>query len=233
MNFKKTIIAIFLASFIGIMANPEMLAASNSVAVNGINNDGIVKTIIKKPKIEVHVDAKPQTVVNNDYMTSWVEPAQTVEVARAEAPAYVAPTYVEPVTPANNIQIAGRTLEIVDVSSTSVDSYDHVNKYGQNFYWGHNSNEVFRGLYNLGAGSTFTMTYDGKTTKYRVADVVIFEKNFGNNMLQLDGSGNYMMSLVNGRFKGAKYDAVLMTCYGTSVGNGDATNRYVLLANAI
>lgn len=236
MSIKKAIIAIFLASFVGIMINPEMLAASNSVAVYNLNRDKIVKTVLPEPVVEfakeqpVSVSSKTiisrqTTPVDYEEPTTQVVTAQPVVVYEEPEPVYVAPT--------NNIQIAGKTLEIVDVSTTTIDSGDHVNKYGSKFYWGHNSSEVFRGLYNLGEGSTFTMSYGGVTRNYRVNKKEIFEKNFETGTLQLNGKGSYMISLVNGRYEGKSYDVVLMTCYGKSVGATDATHRYVLFANAI
>lgn len=240
MNIKKSIIAVFLASFVGIMANPEMLAASNSVAVNGLDQNGIVQTMLPKMvddgmKLELEAKAtenasaskKPQ-VLDSSYNTFAYEAPEASEPQVAEPEP-------EPVyeVPSDNIQIAGRTLEIVSVSTTATDSGDHVNKYGTKFYWGHNSGNVFRGLYDYGVGSTFTMTEGGVTTNYIVKAQAVFQKNFETNTLQQNGSGNYMMTLVNGRYQGKTYDVVLMTCYGASVGSGDATERYVLFANAI
>lgn len=195
--------------------------ASDSVAVVGLDNAGIVETIVPEvveledvEQSEVTI-AKPET-----HTTVTVAPAQPV-VSASSAPS----------VPANNIQIAGKTLEIVDVNDTLVDSGNHVNKYGEKFLYGHNSPAVFRGLYNMVAGNTFKVTYGGVTKTYRVAKVVIFEKN--GNLLQIDGSGNYMMSVSKAKFQGTTHDLSLMTCYGTSYGNGDASHRLVIFADEI
>lgn len=136
-------------------------------------------------------------------------------------------------TPANNIKIAGRTINIVDVSDTAVNSGDHVNKYGAKFLYGHNSSAVFGNLVSLGVGSTFSVTYGGVATNYRVARVMIFEKNANNGRLQLNGSGNFMRAVANAKIDGVNYDLSVMTCHGRSYGNGDASHRLVLFANAI
>lgn len=57
----KKILAILLSSFIGIMASPELLSASNSVSLTGINNAGIVETVIPEPEPEPVVYANTAT----------------------------------------------------------------------------------------------------------------------------------------------------------------------------
>ena len=134
---------------------------------------------------------------------------------------------------ANYIAISGRNISVVDVGSTAVNAGDHVNKYGPRFYYGHNSGAVFGGLINYGVGSGFSIYYDGVMHNYRVAKVMIFEKNVSNGNLQLNGSGSYMRSVSEARSEGVQYNVALMTCYGTSYGNGDASHRLVLFANEI
>ena len=133
----------------------------------------------------------------------------------------------------NSISILGKNIAVQDVGDTSVNAGNHVNKYGARFYYGHNSGAVFGGLPNLGVGSTFTITYGGVVRTYRVAKTMIFEKNVSNSRLQLNGEGNYMKSVAGAVSGGVQYDVSLMTCYGTSYGNGDASHRFVIFANAI
>lgn len=142
----------------------------------------------------------------------------------------VEPVYV---APANSITIAGRTIEIVQVGSTAVDSGNHVNKYGDRFLYGHNSGAVFGGLVNVGVGSVFAVSDGGVATNYRVMDVIIYEKNMSNGLLQINGAGNYMKPVANARGNGVQYDLSVMTCYGTMYGGGDASHRLVIFANAI
>lgn len=207
---KNKFLILLFSSFIGIFANPEILTASDSVAVSGLDNTGIVETVLPlEPEPEPAYIAAPTYV--------------------ASAPVYTAPPVY--VTPTNNIQIAGRTLEIVDVASTTVDAGNHVNKYGDKFLYGHNSVNVFAGLYNMGPGSVFSVAYGGVTHNYQVKQVVIFEKS--NGKLQLGGDGSYMGAVAKAKHAGVIYDLSLMTCYGTSYGNGDASHRLVLFASAI
>ncbi|MBQ1298623.1 hypothetical protein IIY24_02185 [Candidatus Saccharibacteria bacterium] len=176
-------------------------------------------------------DSEEKTISDNTQAVSTTNRENnTASVSSAPVREEPAPVYV---APADSITIAGRTLRIVDVSDTAVDSGDHVNKYGNNFLYGHNSSAVFGNLVSMGVGSTFSITYGGVTTNYQVSKVTIFEKDVASGKLQLNGSGNYMRAVSNGKSDGVKHDFAIMTCYGTSYGNGDASHRLVLFADEI
>lgn len=130
----------------------------------------------------------------------------------------------------NYVVITDRTLRVVDVSDTTVDCGDHVNRYGDLFLYGHNSDAVFGRLKYLSVGNTFYIISNGKVTYYRVANIITFEKNTETGRLQLNGVGNYMRQVANARFSGVQYDMSLMTCSGTNFGNGDASHRLVIFA---
>ena len=176
-------------------------------------------------------DSEEKTTSDNTQAVSTTNRENnTASVSSTPVREEPAPVYV---APADSITIAGRTLRIVDVSDTAVDSGDHVNKYGSSFLYGHNSSAVFGNLVSMGVGSTFSITYGGVTTNYQVSKVTIFEKDVASGKLQLNGSGNYMRAVSNGKSDGVKHDFAIMTCYGTSYGNGDASHRLVLFADEI
>ena len=129
------------------------------------------------------------------------------------------------------ISVSGRNIPVIEVSSTALDAGDHVNKFGDRFYYGHNSGNVFGGLVNYGVGTSFSINSNGITHNYRVANVVVYEKNAELGRLQLNGSGSYMKAVSQARSDGVQYSIALMTCYGTPYGNGGATHRLVLFAN--
>ncbi|MBR3248888.1 hypothetical protein IKF89_02570 [Candidatus Saccharibacteria bacterium] len=109
-------------------------------------------------------------------------------------------------------------------------SYSDIYKTG-NLVYGHNSANLLGNLGSLGVGSEFTITEGGVARAYQVANVVLFEKNDGK--LQLNGQGSFMKAVAGAKFYGAQYDVAVMTCAGTAFGNGDASHRLVVFANAI
>ena len=217
----KRLFLLLFSAFIGIVGNPEILMASDYFDLQGLNNTGITETIQIAETSEIDVDNSDAAVSGSNSEVVYAAPAPVL----IQTPVYVSPT--------NNIAVAGRVLEIVDVADTTVDSGGCVNKYGDRFLYGHNTAGVFGGLTSLGIGNTFSVTYGGTTTTYQVAKIVIFEKNTANGRLQLNGSGNYMRQVANAKNEGVQYGISLMTCYGTSYGNGDASHRFVIFANAI
>ncbi len=190
------------------MANPEILTASDYVKVEDISHASAVETVVAEPEVATPVAAAPATPVTRK------SSATSTPVAKL---------------PDNYIQITGRTIEVVPVTSTTVDAGKHVNSIGKLLY-GHNSSAVFGALPGIGVGSTFTVALNGKTTTYRVSGTEIFEKNQDNGRLQKDGSGNYMASIKN---SARGHDLAIMTCYGDAIPGkpGDATHRFVVYAD--
>lgn len=216
MSIWKKIGIILFSSFVGIISNPELPFASDTVFFSD-------------------VDRATQTIVVEKPQESTPAPAQAVlaSASQAKTVAPVAtPVVSEPVTPlaSNRIVIAGRSLEIVDVANTAVDAGSHVNKYGAKFLYAHNSPSVFGGLVNVNAGDTFSMTYNGAVKQYVVSAKVIYAKS-GPTTLSLDGTDIQMSVVAKARYSGTTYDLALMTCYGTMYGNGDASHRLVLFAS--
>lgn len=219
MNIFKAIGIIFLSSFIGIMSNPEILTASDSVAIHDF--DRTFETVVVEKPVEV-VEA-PVVSASAPVVQRDVQASQKV----AQAPVAETPVI------RNTISIGGRTLDVVNVSSTKVDAGNHVNKYGNKFLYAHNASNTFGVLYNMGKGSTFSVTIDGVTKNYRVETAPVIYAKVDDTTLNLDGL-DIDMSVVakKARYSGVgTFDLALMTCYGTSYGNGDASHRWVLFAN--
>ena len=198
--------------FIGVLT-PNFTAADGEIVIHSIDASRDTETVIP-----VVADVKPAKT-----------PAQVVTHTNSSRP--VVQTTSPAIVSNNQINIAGRTLNVVQVASTETDAGNRVNKYGSKLLYGHNTTAVFGGLKNLGIGSTFTVTEDGFTTTYKIAKTITFEKN--NGQLQLNGEGSYMNSVAKARSNGVNYDLALMTCAGTNYGNGDASHRLVLFANKI
>lgn len=212
----KRLFLLLIFSLIGAIANPSILIANQ---VGGINSPefNAVETIIEPEVVET-----PNT-----------------EIVETRA-AYVAPVTV---VPANNITIAGRSIPLIQTGSTEVVYDNAASRYSEKFIYGHNTGNVFGLLYGVWAGQTFSVTMDGVTKNYIISDIVIYEKNQNNRLLQINGHGNYMNSVAAAIKKTINettsqvdltyYNLAIMTCYGTMLGDGDATHRLVVFAYEI
>ena len=132
-------------------------------------------------------------------------------------------------TRTNSISILGRTIDIFVSSDTRINAgsmvarYINGSKYRGQFYYGHNSAQVFGGLANLSVGSTFTINLDGTDYHYRIAKIetVANDDTLASNMKKVASGKDY---------NGTQYDVTLMTCAGTPYGNGNATHRTIVYA---
>lgn len=216
---RKMLLLLFSA-LIAIIGSPIDLTASDKAVVTGLNPAGIVETVpLPEPVDEVAEDASTESTAN----------VATVTPVAAEQVVATAPAPQETIMPANAISVVGRVIPIVDVSTTAIDSGDHVSKYGDKFLYGHNSAGVFGDLVRIGVGNVFMVSYGGVTSTYQVAEIQIFEKA-SDTTLSSNGVTYRMSAVANGK---GRYDMVLMTCYGTMYGNGDASHRFVVFANRV
>lgn len=217
-NILKNVFAIILASFIGIMANPELLMASDSVDVIGVDDSRAVETVIVKEPVTEEVAVTAETVVAPTAPKAGTQVASVVKAATVAAPVQT--------TPANNAKFSWGTQELFVASSTSVNAGNKVARF-RKLIWGHNYT-AFGNITKLAIGNTFTLTENGKTTTYRVvanpidgrAGVALELKN---GVLSYNGTNIGMNALTDMGFGG--HSLVLMTCYGSG--------RYVVVADAV
>ena len=203
---KFGIIMSLLSGFVSLIMNPEVLMASDSFKVTGLNDSNVVETVIPEPEPE----PEPTPVYTASYVSAPTAGAVETYVIR------------------DGIEIGGRNIPVYDVAEITESVGPNVYHYGK-LYYGHNTGNVFGSLSDYGVGNTFTITHDGITTTYVVKEVVMFEKNQDTGKLQMNGAGNYMKSVVNAW----GHSVALMTCAGTPLGNGRATHRLVVFADAI
>lgn len=222
MSIIKGIGIILLSSFIGIISNPELPFASDTVLISDL--DRAVQTVV------VEKSDTPQVVSVQPQPQPQPQP-QVISVQPQPQPKPQPQPQPQPIS--NRIQIASRSIEIVDVSNTAIDAGNHVNKYGSKFLYAHNGANTFGVLTNVNVGDTFSVTYGGKVQNYVVSAKVIYAKS-GPTTLDLNGQDIEMSVVAKARYSGVgTYDLALMTCYGTMYGNGDASHRLVLFASAI
>ncbi len=161
----------------------------------------------------------------------------TYEIATDyETPVYELPVY-------DQINIAGNTIPIFYSNNTLIDAGNQVGLYGSHFLYGHNSANVFGGLSGMGIGSYFTVTLGGETKTYQVVNTDLQTKSHfeGDVIRKTVVSGVTVLTKMKmmkaitayGEYNGGRYDYILMTCAGTSYGNGDASHRLILMANEV
>lgn len=143
----------------------------------------------------------------------------------------------------DRIEIAGNTVPIFYSSSTLIDAGSQVGLYGGHFLYGHNTANVFGGLSQMGIGDYFTVTLGGETKTYQVVNQDLQAKSHfeGEVIRQTTVSNMRVLTSMKimkaitayGEYNGNYYDYILMTCAGTSYGNGDASHRLILMANEV
>lgn len=204
----KRLFLLLFSAFIGIIGGPEVLMASDSYELTGISNAGVVETIpVEEPAVEVAEEsAAPAPITTTTYV--------------APAPVYVAP------------QIANYTVSFyinsVDEYTNTVNSlrYDGIYKFRKMIY-GHNTGNLLGNLTSRYVGENFTITEGGVTKQYVVSDIQIYRKTEDG---YLENNRKLMSNIAN---TAMGHDIALFTCYGTSYGNGDASHRLVVFANAV
>ena len=179
--------------------------ASDDFALSGLNNAGITETV---PIVEEAPEPEPV------YTYATLAYATSVPVYEVPAP-----------------QMANYTVSFyINTKEEYINTYQNLSYSGiykfSKMVYGHNTWNLLGNLVNRYAGEVFTVTEGGVTREYRVADVQIYRKT--ENGLEDDPR---LMTRIATTALG--HDLALLTCYGTSYGNGDASHRLVVFADAI
>ena len=219
----KVLWVVLLSSFTGMILNPGILAASDSVKISDLDGAGIVETKeVKTPKEKVS-----NSVVKT---TTLVEPKteKPTEVKAAAETKVATEKKVVEEAPVNQIKFSWGTQKLVKSSSTNTEAGNNVVKVGRLIY-GHNYTS-FKQITNLKLGDTFSVTENGVTKKYKVAANpidskagVVLKVN-GNAMYHDKVGAIYTNALTDLGFGG--HDLVLLTCYGQN-----NSGRYVVVAD--
>ena len=143
----------------------------------------------------------------------------------------------------DQINIAGNTVPIFYSDNTLIDAGNQVGLYGKHFLYGHNATNVFGGLSGMNIGDRFTVTLNGVTKTYQVVNYDLQTKSHFEEEVTVETkltgvrvvTTMKMMKAITayGEYDGIRYDYILMTCAGTSYGNGDASHRLILMANEV
>lgn len=201
----KSLFLLLISNIIGIAFGFNYLSATDTIQARTPGFDATQTEII------------PEIVENVSVQASTVEVAPVVSTAvTVVAPLPVpAPSYVN-----YNVTIVTDKLVIDGLS------YSDIYRTGK-FIYGHNTYNLLGNLTSLNYGEIFTITEGGITRQYKVVDSNIYEKA-ANGFL--NGSKAITKEV---EYNANGYDISIMTCYGTPYGNGDASHRYVIFANAV
>ena len=213
----KRIFLLIFSAVMGITVAPDMLTSADSFELTGADFQAVETVPLPEPE--------PEPEVGIYY----------------NAPVAEQTTYM----PANNIQINGRTIELLHTDNTGEDAGAaqrawYYNKTGKYIY-GHNYDYVFGSLdiaYDNGqlGGMIFTVTVDGTSTTYQVVNYRLYDYYPDRNMYSVYYNGEAVgmstilgahMKNYDGQGNSAFYGMSIMTCYAGS------SQRLVVFANAI
>ena len=197
--------------------------------------ENLNKPVEEAKEVETVVSEVEATEIVEDFAVN--EPVyETVVTSYETYEVTEAPTY-------DRIEIAGNSVPIFYSSDTLIDSGSQAGLYDKHFIYGHNTANVFGGLANLGIGSYFTVTLSGTTKTYQIVNADLQTKShFEGDVVRKTAMAGMtvvttmkMMKAITayGEYNGNNYDYILMTCAGTSYGNGDASHRLILMANEV
>ena len=175
---------------------------------------------IATPTILTAADDVVVAGVSNTGVTETVPVAEPEPVTEVDyAPAAPAAGYVTATPQAANYTVTGYSggIEVNPVG---------IMKTG-NLIYGHNSSGILGSLAYRYVGEVFTITEGGVARNYQVAAIAMYEKTADG---YLNGDPYLMGDLVYGAMG---HSVAMMTCAGQMLGNGDATHRLVVFADAI
>lgn len=211
----KRLFLLLFSALIGIINAPEILMASDEFDLSGLSNAGIVETVpvVEEPVVDTSVPE--ETAIESSA-------ANVAESAGQEA------YYAQVVVPQKvNYTVSFYINNKREYMNTAYNlSYDGLYKFKKMIY-GHNSWNLLGNLVNRYVGEVFTVTEGGAVRDYQVMAIQVYQKTADGNLENDPGLMNNIATTALG------YDLALFTCYGTSYGNGDASHRLVVFANAV
>lgn len=203
-------IGMILASIIGILANPEILAASDSVKISDLDQTNVAETVVTTA--QAAAPAAPKAGVVEKTATE----VKTVETVKTPAKAQ------------DQIKFSFGTQKLVTSNTTALDAGNNAVKVDWMIY-GHDYTS-FGKIVSLKIGDTFSVTVNGVTKNYRVTanpvdgtkGVTVKVVDAKKGIIYHEKLGNFYVSAL---MKGWTHDLVLLTC------NGDG--RYIVVADEI
>ena len=219
---------LFVSIIFTMIMNPIMLSATDRVVLTGLDPTRMTETVplpVVEPETGPVADvtygawAGPEVVSGSQIASS--EPV--MQTAAVE-------TQYQPVVPAPVVQNYAVSIYIGSASefnnTANSLSYSNIYKFRKMVY-GHNTANLLGSLAYRYPGEIISITEGGVTTNYRVAAVVTYAKTADGF---LEGDKRLMKNIAT---TALGHDVALLTCAGTPYGNGDASHRLVVYADAV
>lgn len=208
----KRLFLILFAGFIGVALNPSFLTADDYLKINQPDFNA-VETVLPEPE---PVEVKSVAVTNSAPAAATVaQPVATPKPAQPAVPQLV------------NYTVSYYIGSIDEYVRTAYSlSYNGLYKFRKMIY-GHNTANLLGNLPARKVGEIITITEGGVAKKYRIAGAQVYRKTSDG---YLEGNSRLMNDIANNAMG---HDVAFLTCHGTSYGNGDASHRYVVFADAI
>lgn len=208
--FKKTLYTFFSGLFLATGVHTAKLPI-----IDTVNHpiDTINYSTSAKPKDHLESTDSKLASANTNYKSS-------VQTYSSIPGTYTASANDTSTSQASYITIAGRTIPIFISYNTLTDSGASVALYNGKFLYGHNTANVFGILPSLPEGTPITITLNGQSTTYTIAKRIL--------SVEKSAVQSSMSAIANARHNGVQYAYSLMTCAGTSYGNGDASHRTIV-----
>lgn len=211
----KRLFSLILMCLTSVLLNPLVLTADDHFAVKAPAFPA-VQTVLAVES------TAPETILPVSEALIPSAAAPTAAIAPS-APVVVATPVVKRVEPINYRV----TIDIpsADQFVSHNLSYNDIYRFKKLVY-AHNSANLLGNLKNLNVGDEFSITDGGVTVLYRVAEATLYR----NETEGLNGDPTLMSQIA---YSALGHDVALLTCAGTSYGNGNASHRLVVFADKI
>ncbi len=237
----KRIITAFLLGSINIFLNPVSLAASDFVVVKQPDFAAADALMVARKNTDLAAEVTENAVDTSQVASSvWTgmaeaasplqpasKPSGEFNVAAPAAGGQPAPSVVQPASQTSATYrvtvVLGTLKEYLAVSQNP--SYTDVYRF-KHLIFAHNTSTLLGSLRNLSVGQVISVAENGAVTNFRVSAVSLYE----NTASGLDGDPEFINKLVA---HAMGHDLALLTCAGTPYGNGNATHRLVIYADAV
>ncbi len=235
---KRTVIFLLgLTGLTSIVFRPISLAATDHIVVKQPDYSAVGPLVAARADVDAAAPATAQSVdAAQPISLAWTgiqpTPLELSSPAPSELPiASDDPTLVSndpaPFVPAARyrVTVTLNSLQAYLTTNQTPLSYSDIYRF-RRMIFGHNTANLLGNLANLSVGQIIAISEGANTTYYRVAALATYE----NTPDGLNGDPRFINELT---LNAGGHDLALLTCAGTSYGNGKASHRLVVYVDAL